>query len=161
VLGLVARGEIPFLGECEGFRTILLELPDAQIPLGSMTLVRHLLAQGIRPVIAHPERNKVVMEKPERMEPFIEAGCALQLTAGSLLGQFGPRVGAATDFLLNEGWVSAVASDAHNMEGRRHRMREACVVLERRFGFRVAERLLRTGPAALCGISLDAEASNV
>lgn len=161
VPGLALRGEIPFLGECEGFRTMLLELPDAQIPLGAMTLVRHLLSQGIRPVIAHPERNKAVMERPERMGAFIDAGCALQLTAGSLLGQFGSRAGAAADFLLNEGWVSAVASDAHNMLGRRHRMREACVVLERRFGLRTAESLLRSGPAALCGITLEAGASHV
>jgi protein-tyrosine phosphatase len=157
IISLVQRNEIPFLGECRGYRTMLLELPDAQIPLGSITLVRHLMALGIRPVIAHPERNKAVMEKPERIGQFVDAGCFLQITAGSLLGQFGPRVGAATDFLLNEGWVTAVASDAHNLEGRRHRMREAWIVLERRFDSEMALDLMRTGPAALCGIPVDVE----
>lgn len=161
LLEMLERDEIPFLGQCGAYRTILLELPDSQIPLGTMALMRHLVAQGIRPVIAHPERNKAVMETPERAEQFIDAGCFLQITAGSLLGQFGPRVGAAADFLLGKAWVSAVASDAHNLDGRRHRMSEACVVLEQRFGRDTALSLLRLGPAALCGIELGAGVQQV
>jgi len=154
VLDMAASFELPFLGVCEGYRTLLLELPDALIPLGATTLIRRLMEAKIRPVIAHPERNKAVMEKPERIGQFIDAGCYLQITAGSLLGQFGARVGAATDYLLREGWVNAVASDTHNLEGRRPRMREARQVLERRFGSETAWELTRFGPAYICGINL-------
>lgn len=154
VLDLLAQEQIPFLGRCAGHHTLLLELPDAQIPLGAVNLVKHLVgSMGVRPVLVHPERNKAVMEKPERMGVFVDAGCYLQITAASLLGHFGPRVLAATDFLLKAGWVSAVASDAHNLQGRPPRMREARAVLERRFGAELAEELSLRGPARLCGIS--------
>lgn len=153
VIRLIQADEIPFLGVCDGYRTMLLEFPDGQIPLGAINFVQRMLSSGIRTVIAHPERNKAVMERPDSIEPFVEAGCYLQITAGSLSGQFGPRVMAATDFILEKGWVSAVASDAHNLHGRRHRMREARLELERRFGEDIADRLTRLTPAALCGIS--------
>ncbi|NSL54047.1 tyrosine-protein phosphatase [Uliginosibacterium aquaticum] len=157
VLELVQQGHIPFLGRCEGYHTMLLELPDAQIPLGSVNLVRHLVGMGIRPVLVHPERNKAIMEKPDRVGQFVDAGCYLQLTAASLVGQFGPRVLAAADFMLHEGWASAIASDAHNLQGRPPRMREARAVLERRFGAALADELSIHGPARLCGIELGGE----
>ncbi|WP_018609052.1 tyrosine-protein phosphatase [Uliginosibacterium gangwonense] len=151
VIDMVQRGEIPFLGEVDGWRTMLLELPDAQIPLGSINLVRHLAGIGIRPVLVHPERNKAIMDKPERVEAFVDEGCYLQITAASLVGQFGPRVSVAADFMLKKDWVNAVASDAHNLVGRPPRMTEARHILEQRFGKGYAEELTYFGPARLCG----------
>lgn len=152
VLDLVAADQIPYLGVCDAYRIMLLELPDSQIPLGSINLVRHLMGQRIRPVLVHPERNKAAMEKPERIAQFVDAGCYLQITAGSLLGQFGSRVSAATDYFLEHGWVSVVASDSHNLRGRPPRMREAFSVLQRRFGFDLARELTQLAPARLCGM---------
>jgi protein-tyrosine phosphatase len=149
---LIERDEIPFLGVSEGFKTMLLEFPDAQIPLGADQLVRRLLSKGIRPLIAHPERNKSVMEKPERICSFVDAGCALQITAGSILGQFGPRALAAAEYMLDGSMVSAIASDAHNLNGRRYRLREAREALLIRYGSELAIRLTESGPAALCGL---------
>lgn len=153
VVDLVAQDQIPYLGESDAYRNMLLELPDVQIPLGSLNLVRHLLGQGIRPVIVHPERNKAIMEKPERALQFVDAGCLLQITAASVVGQFGPKVLATTDFLLAEGWVSVVASDAHNLAGRPPRMGEARVALARRYGAAFAEGVCVSSPARLCGLS--------
>lgn len=151
VIDMVQRGEIPFLGTVGGWRTMLLELPDAQIPLGSVNLVRHLAGLGIRPILVHPERNKAIMDKPERVEAFVDEGCYLQITAASVAGQFGPRVCAAVDFMLEREWVNAVASDAHNLVGRPPRMTEARKMLEQRFGKVYADELTYFGPARLCG----------
>ncbi len=152
VIDLVAQDQIPFLGECEGYRVMLLELPDAQIPLGALNLVRHLIAEGVRPVLVHPERNKAIMDSPERVLPFVDAGCFLQITAASVAGQFGARVLEATDYLLDERLVTAVASDAHNLKGRPPRMREARSLLTERYGAELAEALCVSGPAQLCGM---------
>jgi protein-tyrosine phosphatase len=159
-LDLLGRGELPCLGQSEGLSNMLLEMPDGQVPLGAMRLVHRLLAASIRPVIVHPERNRGVMEKPERLEPFIDAGCRVQITAGSLVGQFGARAQAAAAGLLERGWVHAVASDAHNTTGRRPRMREAAEWLTQHHGADVARRLTVLGPAELCGQS-EAEAAAV
>lgn len=152
VIDLLAQDQIPFLGECEGFRIMLLELPDAQIPLGALNLVRHLLSEGVRPVLVHPERNKAIMEMPERVLPFVDAGCYLQVTAASVTGQFGPRVLETTDYLLEERLVTVVASDAHNLSGRPPRMSEAHRILSGRFGEALANELCVSGPARLCGM---------
>lgn len=166
VIDLLARDELPFVGQVGRQRTLLLEMPDGQIPLGSDRLVRHLLAQGVRPILVHPERNRAVMERPDRLEPFIDMGCYLQLTAGSLVGDFGAKAQATSQALLALGWVQAVASDAHNLGGRRPRMGAAAAWLHKHHGAALAHRLTVTGPAALCGLatptlyaSRDADAS--
>ncbi len=150
VLELLARDELPFLGTVGGYRTLLLEMPDGQVPLGALNFVRRLLAAKVRPVVVHPERNRGVMEKPERLRPFIDEGCYVQLTAGSLVGQFGARAQAVAADLVTRGWVHAVASDAHNTSGRRPRMRDAAQWLTQHHGERLARQLTVLGPAGLC-----------
>ena len=154
VLDLLALGEVPFLGESDGYRTMLLEMPDGQIPLGAEHFVQRLLSQGVRPVIVHPERNRGVMERPERLRDFVEDGCWLQLTAGSLVGQFGATAQRTAHVLMDNGWVHAVASDSHNLGGRRPRMTDAQAYLSRRWGEATARQLTLFAPAALCGADL-------
>jgi protein-tyrosine phosphatase len=128
---------------------MLLEMPDGQIPLGADRFVRHLMRAGIRPVIVHPERNRAVMERVDRLEPLVDEGCYVQVTAGSLVGSFGAAAQAASQVLLDRGWVQAVASDAHNLTGRRPRMREAADWLRQHYGAETARKLTVTGPASL------------
>lgn len=156
ILELLPRNELPWLGEVDGFKTMLLEMPDGQVPLGADRLVAHLLSQRIRPVLVHPERNRGVMERPERLRPFVNMGCYVQLTAGSLVGQFGAKAQACAEVLLDEGWAHVVASDAHNMGGRRPRMADAAAWLREHHGSTLARQLTVDGPALICG--LDAEA---
>jgi protein-tyrosine phosphatase len=150
VLELLARDELPFLGEVGGFRTLLLEMPDGQVPLGALNFVRRLMAAKVKPVIVHPERNRGVMEKPERLREFVDEGCYVQVTAGSLVGQFGTRAQGVAADLVERGWVHAVASDAHNTSGRRPRMRDAAQWLTQHHGALVARQLTVLGPAGLC-----------
>ncbi len=58
---MLEQGLIPFLGEWEGKKVLLLELPHSHVPPGSDKLVQWLLDRDIQPMIAHPERNKDVM----------------------------------------------------------------------------------------------------
>lgn len=152
VLDLLARDELPFLGCSDGRRNLLLELPDGQIPLGAERFMHHLLRAGVRPVIAHPERNKVVMDQPQRMQPFVDAGCLLQLTAGSLLGHFGARAQGVSRLLLDAGQVAVLASDSHDPLRRVPQLRAARGWLRHHLGDAVAFELLAAGPARLCGL---------
>jgi protein-tyrosine phosphatase len=149
-LDLMVMDELPFLGEVGGFRIMLLEMPDGQVPLGAERFVKHLLSAHIRPVLVHPERNRGVMENIERLAPLVEIGCFVQVTAGSLVGQFGAKAQAVAAELLERSWVQAVASDAHNLSGRRPRMRDASDWLIKHHGAAVARELTVLGPVGLC-----------
>jgi len=114
ILPLIEAGRVPFLGTLEGYQVMLLEFPHSHVPVGADKFVAWLLARNIRPMIAHPERNKDLMRDPEKIEPFVRAGCLLQLTADAVAGGFGELCALRAREFLERGWVSVIASDAHD-----------------------------------------------
>ena len=118
----IKDGDIPFLGSYEGDNVLLLEFPHSHVPPGSERLVDWLRRQGIRPMIAHPERNREIMVNLQALKPFIERDCLLQVTAGAIVGRFGDRVARAAHALLDAGVVSIIASDGHNQGPRKPAM---------------------------------------
>lgn len=118
IIAMVMEEGVPFLGERDGYRIMLLELPHSHVPVGSDKFVGWLLKQKIRPMIAHPERNKDVHIDIDRITPFVSMGCWLQVTAGSVTGNFGEPSRRRAVQLLERGWVTILASDAHNLEHR-------------------------------------------
>jgi len=122
ILPLIEAGRVPFLGTLEGRNVMLLEFPHSHVPVGADKFVAWLLAHNIQPMIAHPERNKDLMREPARLEPFVREGCLLQLTADSLAGGFGEQCEVCAREFLERGWVSVLASDAHDTVDRPPRM---------------------------------------
>jgi protein-tyrosine phosphatase len=118
IIPLIEAGRVPFLGTLEGRQVMLLEFPHSHVPVGADNFVAWLLARNIRPLIAHPERNKDVMRDPGRIEPFVREGCLLQLTADSVSGGFGELCAQRAREFLERGWVSVLASDAHDTVDR-------------------------------------------
>lgn len=152
ILPMIAAGDIPFLGKEDGYKYLLLEFPHEHIPLGSDKMVNCLLARNIRPVIAHPERNKDVIRQIEKILPFVQQGCLLQVTAGSVAGRFGPRVQQRACEMLESGWVSMLASDAHNMDHRPPELepgRQAAALI---VGEEASWELVRERPRRVMGI---------
>jgi protein-tyrosine phosphatase len=149
VLALADRGELPIVGTVEGYGIVLLEFPDSHILPGSAMLAAAMLERKLRPLIAHPERNKEVMYDVERIALFVQYGCWLQLTAGSVTGVFGPRCREASRQLLERGWVSVLASDAHNMAARVPELEPGRRAAERIVGERASWRLVRDNPAQI------------
>jgi protein-tyrosine phosphatase len=115
---LVEAQQVPWLGSLGGYRLVLLEFPHSHIPPGSEKLVKWCLERKIRPVIPHPERNKDVIRNIEKIAPFVNLGCLLQVTAGAVAGGFGPQARKRARQLLKRGWVTFLASDAHNTRYR-------------------------------------------
>jgi protein-tyrosine phosphatase len=118
IVPLIEAGRVPFLGTLEGHQVMLLEFPHSHVPVGADKFVAWLLARNIRPMIAHPERNKDVMRDAARIEPFVRDGCLLQLTADSVSGGFGELCAQRAREFLERGWVSVLASDAHDTVDR-------------------------------------------
>lgn len=149
VLTLADRGELPTLGTVDGYGIVLLEFPDSHILPGSAGLVAAMLERKLRPLIAHPERNKDVMHDVEKIAAFVQSGCWLQLTAGSVTGVFGPRCRDVSRQLLQRGWVTVLASDAHNMAAREPELEPGRRAAEKIVGERASWRLVRDAPAQI------------
>lgn len=149
VLTLVESGQIPFYGELDGHKVFLLELPHSHVPPGADKLVQWLLARNIRPMIAHPERNKDIMRKFDKVQPFVEMGCLFQLTAGSLVGAFGEAAQQCSRHLLELGCISILASDAHNPGYRPPRLDHGRDAAAEIVGAELAQRMVLDRPAAL------------
>ncbi|MGB0734194.1 MAG: tyrosine-protein phosphatase, partial [Pontibacterium sp.] len=152
VLAMVAQNQIPFLGEWDGKKVMLLELPHNNIPPGSDKLVKWLLDRNILPMIAHPERNKEIMQNLDSISPFVEMGCLFQVTAMSVAGKFGtPAASRAVD-LLTRGWVTVLATDAHNADHRPPILSEGYEAAKAFVGEDAAFRLVNTNPAKIVGL---------
>lgn len=152
VIDLLDQDELPFLGVLDDFRILLLEFPYGLIPLGTDKLACWLLANKIRPLIAHPERNKAVMQNVERISPFVEMGCWLQVTAGSVIGEFGQAAQECASLMLDRHWVSVIATDAHNLIHRAPVMTAARNSLANLYGHEYADELTRANPARVLGL---------
>lgn len=146
IVALLARNEVPFLGELEGYRILLLEFPHTQITPGADKLIGRLLRQGIRPLIAHPERNQDVLADLEKIRPFVDVGCFLQITAGALVGHFGQAPRRRALQLLEFDVFKILASDAHNLTGRRPALREGMEAAARVIGAQAAHDLVHRNP---------------
>jgi protein-tyrosine phosphatase len=146
---LVENGTAPYVGELEGKKILLLEFPHSHIPTGSDKMIEWLLGHGVRPMIAHPERNKDVIRKFDKILPFVEMGCLIQVTAGSVAGRFGPAARQRANDLLEHGFVHVLASDAHNLDVRRPELEMGRVAAERIIGVHASWALVRDTPHAI------------
>jgi protein-tyrosine phosphatase len=153
LIDLVADEQVPFLGEVAGYRILLLEFPHQMIPVGSIRFINSLLRMKIRPLIAHPERNKTIMANIEKVREFTEAGCWLQLTAGSLSGHFGEQAQIAAFALIDQGWNCLAATDAHNLHNRPPRLSECKEALQSRYGEDVANSMVLGKPSRIWGMT--------
>lgn len=149
ILQLVDADEVPFLGERNGYRFMLLELPHSHIPPGSDKLVDRLVKLGIRPVIAHPERNRDILRDITKIEPFLDSGCLFQLTASSLTGLFGDGPQLRAREFLEYPQCTALASDAHNLQQRTPDLREGVELASRVVGDVNAKKLVYGRPVEL------------
>jgi protein-tyrosine phosphatase len=92
---------------------LLLEFPYVGWPVGLPDLVFRLRVRGFTIVLAHPERNTDVQERPERLRELVDAGVWVQLTAASVDGRLGRRNAAGARALLDAELAHLIASDAH------------------------------------------------
>ncbi len=101
----------------DGF--LLVEFQNDALPLRWEFLICDLVARGVCPIVAHPERYRYIQKDLGVAEQMISYGCELQLDAQSLTGlPLSPERRAARQ-LLRRGMVSYVASDAHRPEDYR------------------------------------------
>ena len=146
IMMLANADALPFMGKWEGDSLLLLEFPHSHIPPGSENLIDWLNKHNIRTMIAHPERNRDVWQCPAILSPFRERGCLFQVTAASLLGDFGPQSKALAWEMIEHNQVTVVASDMHNVKRRPSKMKDAFLAIDAEYGVKLAEQLLIETP---------------
>ncbi|RNF39633.1 tyrosine-protein phosphatase [Planococcus salinus] len=101
-----------------GSQYVLLELPSAGVPAYTVPLIQQLITKGYVPIIAHPERNQGIIEKPERLRKLLVHGALAQVTAGSVAGSFGKAIQRTAMNLIYANLIHAYGSDVHSMDKR-------------------------------------------
>jgi protein-tyrosine phosphatase len=96
-----------------GTRFALVEFPYFTIPPNSIQPLQRLKAQGVTPIVAHPERYENLAAPFETLRAWKHAGAFLQLNAGSLVGAYGTRVQRKAWQCLELGLVDYISSDYH------------------------------------------------
>ena len=130
-------------------RYCLVEPPFDVLPGWIADALARIVAAGIRPVLAHPERNAVIQRDPSLVREFVAAGAVLQLTAMSIEGENGSRALSAAAWILEQGIAGIVSSDSHSSTWRPPTLRGVYRRLIEMFGGETAYLLCASNPAAI------------
>lgn len=141
--GLLQSGELLTLN---GTRYPLIEFSFSSDSWEIAQILQGVVRAGFCPVVAHPERYDCVRDEPRCVRPWLEMGCLLQINRGSLLGRFGMRAQDAGLYLIEQGFATAVASDAHGVGSRTPWMADVFSFLSEEFSPNTARMLLHTNP---------------
>ena len=127
-------------------RHVLLELPhELYFPLEPV--LEELDSSEMVGILSHPERNQGLLSDRHRLPSLVENGCLMQVTAGSLVGTFGPAPRELAEWMLTRGLVHFIATDAHGPKSRRPLMRRAHARVAELVGQETADRICCENPA--------------
>jgi protein-tyrosine phosphatase len=131
---------------------LLVEFPEFLTFAAMDGVLGDLSAAGIVPIITHPERHPTLQKNPEMVEAWVYRDCLVQITAQSILGDFGRSARQSAAELLDSRLVHLVASDAHDTRRRPPLLSEARRHVQKRYGRPFAEALfVANGRAVLQG----------
>ncbi len=134
---------------------ILLELPPMFIESAVSMMIRRLKARGITPIIAHAERNPMILNRPDLAAEFIYHGAKIQVTAGSMTGDFGRDVMNVSRIMCEKNQVFCLGSDIH--PGRKYRMQKAGKRLRKWVGDATTQLILENNPACILSRKIHSE----
>ncbi|WP_170007330.1 tyrosine-protein phosphatase [Bacillus fonticola] len=126
------KGDILPLNETSSY--LFIEFPSSGVPLYADKLLYDIQVAGLTPVIVHPERNAELIERPGKLYQLVKNGAATQITAGSLVGDFGKKISQFSQQIIEANLTHFIASDAHNTTNRPFKMAEAMNFVEKKYG---------------------------
>ncbi|MCC6587873.1 MAG: exopolysaccharide biosynthesis protein [Bryobacterales bacterium] len=128
---------------------LLVEFPDLAIFPTTGEIFARLMDNGMIPVITHPERNRLLQQKLEDLQKWVEQGALIQVTSNSFTGRWGAHARQFSDTLMKHNLVHCVASDAHDTKHRPPVLTEAREYVVKHWGEARAELLTVTNPKAI------------
>ena len=144
---LLRQKKIPTIN---GSRYLLTEFPVDASPDFFQDMLQSILALGYIPLVAHPERYLSVCQMPQIVVPWLDMGCHLQLTGGSIIGEYGKTAQRTAVYLLQQDLVACVASDAHGLHHRSNFLLDVYDHLSLRYSKHYAQCLMYENPMGIC-----------
>ncbi len=142
-LSLLKSGELLTLN---GSRYPLVEFSFYSDGQEETHILSGLVKAGYKPLVAHPERYEYLQQDPELVNHWRRMGCRFQVNKGSLLGSFGTAAQAMAMALIDRGFATVVASDAHSARRRTPWMEEAAQLVAGEFGPAATDVLFLRNP---------------
>lgn len=147
LLRLLDEKKIPTVN---GGRYLLTEFP-ADAPFDYfLERLEGIRERGYIPLVAHPERYIEVCRAPKIVVDWLDMGCHLQLTGGSILGEYGKTVQKTANILLQQDLVACIASDSHGIHRRSNFLLDVCDHLNVRYSKQYAQCLMYENPIRIC-----------
>lgn len=140
---LLEKNMFPTINES---RYLLTEFPTDWEAEAFLPMLKKIRTLGYVPIIAHPERYHGLWQQPALAETWLNAGCHLQLTGGSIIGKYGKNTQKCAAFLLKNGMACCVASDAHGVDHRSNNLLEVQSYLSLYYSRQCANALLWENP---------------
>ncbi len=140
-----AAGRLVSVGDAA--RYLLLEMPHGLL-LDIGSLIAELVAEGVRPILAHPERYRPLWYQPGLMVDWIRRGCLMQACADGVLSRE-PQVQRQLRQWIARDWIHLVASDGHSLTTRPPQLAAAHDLIAHWTSPIVAQRLTYHHPLAI------------
>lgn len=109
----IAPDDLKRLSIAQSGKYVLVEFPYRGWPQSLPAALSHLRRLGMTAMLAHPERNPEVQDRPDRLGAVVQDGALVQITTASLDGRLGQASSTAAEQLLELGLVHVLASDVH------------------------------------------------
>lgn len=130
-------------------RYFLLELPEDIQPHDLDELVFELCLIGKIPIIAHPERHRLLSSRPEVLYELIRTGAYAQVTAASLTGQLGLATRRVAQEMVKCRLVQIIASGARDLEERPPVLSKAAEKVDKILGSDLGQRMVEDVPRSV------------
>lgn len=93
---------------------LLVEFPSDHVFHGVKNVFFDLMSEGLTPIITHPERNSVFVQRPELLYELVGMGALAQANSGSIAGVYGSRAALGVKIFLEWNLIHFIATDCHN-----------------------------------------------
>ena len=130
---------------------MLVEFLSHQIPDTQQQVLFDLKMKGVTPIIAHPERYKPVQENLSIIYKWINAGCLIQVDAGSLTGSLGTSAKTTAMEIVKRKLCQFIGSDVHDNHRRNFCLKEAIEICGDVSGDNVDEWVYKSPSKLLAG----------
>lgn len=145
----IKSGDILPVNQNSGY--IYIEFPHHEVPNYAKQVLYDIQLDGYKPIIVHPERNRILQQQHDLLYHFVKNGAIIQLTAGSLIGKYGKESQKFAYQMIEYNLAHLVASNAHDTKKRRFYMKEAYHKISKKYGFEVIDQYMENARVVLDG----------